>query len=158
MRTLRALAGSIDAFKICICASCGLNFATSEEVKFGVKTNLWCTCSCYILVSRKVFWFVWEKESRGLAQITAISGIGVFCHGEKHFRSADDVGQGGVCLPANMMQRFWEAVFSELSPSVWKCWGGFLSLESSEAEDLGVEVVQRSSALRPGSRLRWLQR
>ena len=49
-------------------------------------------------------------------------------------------------------------VFSELSPSVWKCCGGFISLESSEAEDLGVEVVQRSSELRPGSRLRLIQR
>ena len=48
---------------------------------------------------------------RGLAQITAISGIGVFCRREKHFRSADDVGQEGVRLPANMMQRFWEDVF-----------------------------------------------
>ena len=49
VRTLLELAGSIDAFKICICASRGLNFATSEEVKFGVKTNLWHTCSCNFL-------------------------------------------------------------------------------------------------------------
>ena len=100
MRTLLALAGSIDAFKICICASCGLNFATSEEVKFRVKTNLWCTCSCYILVSRKVFDLFEKRNREGLLKSLQSAGSVYFAAEKNTSDLLTTSGRGEfACLP-----------------------------------------------------------